>query len=240
MAQCKYIAEIGLNHLGSVPFAESLLETLASSGIEGITCQIREDEFFDGSEPWRVALNQQEHLHLKAVTNRLDMKFGLSVGDLITAQKIQAIEPDFWKVLSFGSTDFELLKFLMESGKPVYASTGNIDLEMLSKIVDQFDGIRLIHTEVTPNLSAANLKALETIQETVACPVSYGLHAPDTRLLYMALCYSPDRMFFYVKGDSNHSYPDDEHAVPTDQVQSLVEGLKDLEQAVGDGIKVSS
>jgi hypothetical protein len=56
----------------------------------------------------------------------------------------------------------------------------------------------------------------------------------------MSLCYSPSDILFYVKDGNSHwpvKYPDDEHAIALNDVQTVVNNLKILKHAIGTGIK---
>ena len=52
----------------------------------------------------------------------------------------------------------------------------------------------------------------------------------------MALCYNPANILFYVK-DTNHYVPDDKHAIELSYVNDVVDNLKSLKYAIGNGIK---
>ena len=61
--------------------------------------------------------------------------------------------------------------------------------------------------------------------------------APNSKVLYMSLCYTPSDILFYVKGNSGFEYPDDKHAIALDDVHAIANNLKNLSKAIGSGIK---
>jgi hypothetical protein len=57
-------------------------------------------------------------------------------------------------------------------------------------------------------------------------------------VLFASLAFEPSAVFFYVKGSREAAYPDDLHAVPLDSCANLVSNLREVEGAVGEGIKL--
>ena len=238
MSNTQYIAEIGLNHLGSAALADDLIAGLIKTEADGITFQIREEKFYDRSDPWIVPLSVDDHGNFQDTTRAGGKKFGLSVGDATTAKRAGSLAPDFWKVLSFGLTDYDLLDYLSSLERPVYVSTGNSDFAEIEDAAKRFPKVDFIHTQLSAVAGDVNLKAIQGMRERTGRDVSFGLHLPDFRVLFMALCFGPKAIFFYVKGDdAKKTYPDDAHAAPLAEAKQLMSDLRQLETAIGTGDK---
>ena len=69
--------------------------------------------------------------------------------------------------------------------------------------------------------------------------VAYGHHCEDMTAIFMALCYNPSDLLFYVKGSSDFQYTDDSHAIQLEQIQVLIKKIRRCNDAVGTGIKKS-
>ena len=54
----RYIAEIGLNHLGDPKLGFQLVKKAVSSGVHGISMQILPTEYYDNSKPWRRKIDK--------------------------------------------------------------------------------------------------------------------------------------------------------------------------------------
>ncbi|NQV83550.1 MAG: N-acetylneuraminate synthase family protein [Rhodospirillales bacterium] len=238
MSTTQYIAEIGLNHLGSAALAEELIAGLIQTEADGITFQIREDKFYDRSDPWTVPIAVDDHGAFRDAIHAGHKKFGLSVGDVTTAKRAGSLAPDFWKVLSFGLSDYDLLDYVSGLGVPVFVSTGNSDYAEIEDAAKRFPRVNFIHTQLSPVAGDVNLKAIQEMRERTGRDVSFGLHLPDLRVLFMALCFGPEAVFFYVKGDdASKTYPDDAHAAALAVAGPLIRDLRQLETAIGTGEK---
>lgn len=237
MQACRTIAEVGVNHMGSPELARYYVERLLATEIGAITFQIREDAFYDGSVAWRTKLSMEAHHEVRALAKQSGCSFGLSVGDLVTARQAAELTPDFWKVLSFAANDDALLEFLVATGVPVYVSTGISSNQDLVALVGRFPTLLLIHTQLSPDAGKVNLKAIETLAAETGVPVAYGLHSPDWRILFMAMCFQPEALFFYVKDDEPRGYADDAHAVSLAALPALIEDLRVLHTTIGTGAK---
>ena len=55
----KFVSEVGLNHLGSEKIAIRYCEFLASTQTDGVTFQVRENGFYDGSLSWKNELTKK-------------------------------------------------------------------------------------------------------------------------------------------------------------------------------------
>ena len=54
----RYIAEIGLNHLGDPKLGFQLVKKAVSSGVHGISMQILPTEYYDNSKPWKRKIDK--------------------------------------------------------------------------------------------------------------------------------------------------------------------------------------
>ena len=86
------------------------------------------------------------------------------------------------------------------------------------------------------NLS--NLKSIEKMK-AYGLDVAYGHHCGDVTAIFMALCYNPSDLLFYVKGSPDFQYTEDNHAIQIDQIQDLIKKIHRYNDAVGTGIKMS-
>ena len=55
----KYIAEIGLNHLGDPKLGFQLVKKAVASGVDGVSIQFMPESYYDNSKPWRRKINSK-------------------------------------------------------------------------------------------------------------------------------------------------------------------------------------
>jgi len=84
----KFIAEIGVNHLGSEESAVNYCVMLANTGVEAVTLQIREDSFYDESSPWKKRLSKDCYFECRRILKASGKTFGIAISDLEVAQRM--------------------------------------------------------------------------------------------------------------------------------------------------------
>lgn len=146
---CKIVAEIGCVHAGSIYRAIKLTQMAASSGADYIKFQKRNphistpDHLKNAPHPnpafsygdtylnhrINLELNMEDHLILKNTCDNLGVKYGCSVWDMDSAEKIISINPDLLKIPSACNKNFELIEYCIKSYKnTLHISTGMTDM----------------------------------------------------------------------------------------------------------------
>jgi len=234
----KYVAEIGVNHLGSNALAQKYCDFLVHSEVDGISLQIREDEFYDCSCPWKTPFRDEVYVDFFKSIKAGGKKAGLAVGDFETAQKYMHLEPNFWKILSWGIKDLSLINLLANTGNPVFVSTGISGMDEIVKAAQGAEkDIGFIHTQLSVELEDVNLSAIASMREKTGCSVSFGLHCDDFDVLSLSLAFKPEAIFFYIKDNNDLEYPDDSYAVNLKNISGLIKKLNQLSKTIGDGEK---
>jgi sialic acid synthase SpsE len=233
----KFIIEIGLNHLGNEDFAWEMVQESIKTNVDAITFQIREDSFYDSSKPFRSRLTNKFYTKAVKAIKESGKKAGIAIASLRTVDYFEGLGVDFWKTLSWDLTNASLQSALHKTGRPVYRSTGLASMEEIVEVSKLYENSTFIHTQLSQNIADVNLKAISTINTKTGKPVAFGLHCPDQDVLKMALAFEPDAIFFYIKKKGAEYYYDDEHAVIMDQMALLIDDLKFLSSAIGDGNK---
>lgn len=231
------VAEIGLNHCGSQPRAQNILERLMNTNVDAITFQIREKDFYDGTHPRKVELTDEYYLEAISLVHRHNKKFGIALAQPEKVGFLKNNGCDFFKTLSWDLPNVAFQETLQHTGKKVYASTGLSGLDDIVGIGKRFPQLAFIHTQLNNEISGANLRAIETMRNATMQEVGFGLHCQNLNVLYVAVAFEPCATFFYVKDDTDGEHPDDEYALNINQVDEMTTNMKQLAQALGTGEK---
>jgi len=233
------IAEIGLNHMGNEQLAKTMLKKLVETAVDAVTFQIAKPEFYDGSAPWRKPLSKPFYQEAIMLAHQKRKPLGFAIADPEIARFLDAGGADFWKTLSTDVRNTTLQHALTRTGKPLFISTGLSDEKEVVEVSKGIDrtGIKFIHTQLSHNVEDANLGAIKRLRDVTGIEVAFGMHCSDINVLYLSSAFSPSDIFFYVKGDAEEEYPDNEHAVKISDVESVVSELKSLGLSIGSGIK---
>ena len=234
------IAEIGRNHLGIVQSAYDYIDQLVQTDVDGISLQIREKEYYESPEKKQYVWDMQEYEYLATAVKNKNKQFGMALADPSLVEFFQSIDTDFYKVIRNDINNDELVSKLIATGKKVFVSTGLSSEEDISKFIEKYghnSNIILNQTQLSDMIADANLSAIKTMRHKYGCKVSYGSHCWNRNVLYMALCYKPSDIMFYVKSCNHLKYPDNHHAITLDEVDEVSTNLTILHNAIGNGIK---
>ena len=235
------ICEIGLNHMGDKDRAIQMIEKILNSNADAISFQIREPEFYVGNPEY--LLPTSFYKYAKNIINSNGKSFGLSICDISYKDYSEDVSVDFYKILSWAISDYQLVKELASSkNKHMYLSTGMSDYKDIDILMKKYhlirDNLSLIHTQLSFSINDVNLLAILEMKDRYDVPISYGHHCENMSVLSLSLAFLPDSVFFYVKLDDDIAIPDDKHAVYLSQIEKIVSRLKILPKAVGSSNKI--
>ena len=160
------VAEIGINHEGSLATAKKMVDSAYRAGVEVVKHQthIVEDEMSSEAKNIvpgnadvsiyeimkRCALNQEEELELKNYVEEKGMIFISTPFSRAAANRLQSFKVPAFKIGSGECNNDPLLEHIANFGKPVILSTGMNSIESVQKAVAIFEEaevpVALLHT----------------------------------------------------------------------------------------------
>lgn len=160
------IAEIGINHEGSLLVAKEMVDAAKRAGVEMVKHQthIVEDEMSGAAKKVipgnanvsiyeimeRCSLNEDEELELKNYVESKGMIFISTPFSRAAADRLQKFNIPAYKIGSGECNNYPLLEHICTFGKPVILSTGMNTIESVQKAVAIFDKnnitVALLHT----------------------------------------------------------------------------------------------
>lgn len=232
-----YIAEIGLNHLGSIERLKKYFHHLVSTNVDAITIQIREKSYYEKNK--NLIIDSDIYSEMIGHTKKNNKKFGVAIADIDMIEFFESKNVDFYKVIRNDITNKKLIDKLVLTKKKLIVSTGTSSERELQNFIKNYHmhNITINHTQLSNNIYDCNLKAISNLKQKYNIDVSYGSHSQDITVLYMSLCFEPSDILFYVKDNENLKFPDNNHAIPINNVGEVVENLIHLEKAIGTGKK---
>ena len=160
------IAEIGINHEGSIQIAKQMVDAAFRAGVEVIKHQthIVEDEMnkeakkvIPGNASVSIyeimegcSLNEADELELKNYVETKGMIFISTPFSRAAAERLKKFDIPAYKIGSGECNNYPLLEHVASFGKPVILSTGMNTIESVQKAVAIFDKhkvpVALLHT----------------------------------------------------------------------------------------------
>ena len=206
------IAEIGINHGGSLAVAKEMVRLAAASGCECVKHQthILEDEMTDEAKQifppnadvsiWEVmarcALSQDDEIELKRYTESLGMIYLSTPFSRAAAEFLESIGVLAYKIGSGEADNLPLIRHIARLGKPVILSTGMQTIETIRASVEilQAAGVEYALLECT-NLypsppEIVSLRGVKDLQDAFpGVPVGFSDHSigPEMALASVAL-----------------------------------------------------
>ncbi len=146
------IAEIGINHEGSLEVAKQMVDAAAKAGAEVIKHQthIVEDEMADAAKKVipgnadvsiyeimkRCALSEEDETELKRYVESKGMIFISTPFSRAAADRLERMGVAAYKIGSGECNNYPLIKHIAGFGKPMIVSTGMNDIASIQKTVD--------------------------------------------------------------------------------------------------------
>lgn len=160
------IAEIGINHEGSLQTAKEMVDAAHSVGVEVVKHQthIVADEMSGAAKKVipgnstvsiyeimdRCSLNEADELELKKYVESKGMIFISTPFSRAAAERLKKFDIPAYKIGSGECNNYPLLEHIATFGKPVILSTGMNTIESITKAVEIFEKhnspVALLHT----------------------------------------------------------------------------------------------
>lgn len=253
------MAEIGINHNGDLDTALKLVDLALMAGCDGVKFQKRTPELCVPEEqksrmretPWgyisymeyrhRVEFGQEEYERIDAYCREKGIQWTASCWDMPSLEFITRFDVPALKVASASLTDHELLKAYRAKGKPLILSTGMSSMEQIREaveVVGQDDLILCHSTSTYPcRIEELNLRMIQTLRKTFDCPVGYSGHEEGLPTTEAAVVLGARFIERHITLDRAAWGTDQAASVAPIGLIRLVNHIRDLERALGDGVK---
>ncbi len=257
---CFLIAEIGINHNGSLELALRLIEEAKKAGFDAVKFQKRTPELCTPPDQWdilrdtpwgrmryidyrhKVELGEAEYATIDRFARQHDILWFASCWDEPSVDFIEQFDVPLYKAASASLTDIALLRRKRATGKPLILSTGMSTMEEIDRAVRAVgtDNLLLAHaTSAYPcAVNELNLRMIHTLQQQYPdVPVGYSGHetglAPTLAAVALGACFVER----HITLDRAMWGSDQAASVEPVGMAKLVRDIRDIEAALGDGIK---
>lgn len=258
MTKIYKIAEIGINHNGSMEIAKKLIQKAYDSGCQAVKFQKRDiNSVYTPEEldtyresPWGTTNRQQkeglefnidQYKELENFSSSLNLDFIVSCWDSISLDLIEKnINVKYHKIASALLTDKSFIEAVNSTGKPVILSTGMSSEEQIDAAVKKLDNLQYILacTSTYPTLDhEVNLKYITTLKEKYPnYKIGFSNHQNGLIACFGAAALGAECLEFHITLDRT-MYGSDQ-AASIENVEDLVSGADKMRSLLGDGKKV--
>lgn len=256
---CFIIAEIGINHNGSLKYAKRLIDMAVSNGCNAVKFQKRTvDVVYSKEELERPRPNVfgetngdlkrglefglEEYKEIDEYCKQKNIMWFASCWDKGSVDFIDQFNPPCYKIASASLTDDELLKYTKSKGKPILLSTGMSTMEEIEHAMEILgeENTIIYHCTATypSNSNEINLNCINTFKERFSCPVGYSGHergiAPSILAVGLGAC-SVER---HITLDRTNWGSDQAASLETPGLFHMVRDIRQVPTLLSDGKKV--
>lgn len=261
------IAEAGVNHNGDMSLAKELIAAAAEAGADLVKFQTfiaaniisrsaPKAEYQKGAtDPQesqqemvrKLELTRENHMELIAECKKQGIGFFSTAFDQDSIDLLEELGgSDIVKVPSGELTNLPYLRYLTRHGKRVLLSTGMANLgeiEAAINVVEQAgtprDKITVLHctTEYPTPMEDVNLRAMVNIGKAFGVSVGYSDHTPGIEVPIAAVALGATVIEKHFTLDRSLPGPDHRASLEPDELKAMVQGIRNIEKALGDGIK---
>lgn len=253
------VAEIGINHNGSLETALQLVDAAKRSGCNAVKFQKRTPEICTPESakdrmretPWgyisyveyrkKIELSVEDYRKIDRHCRRIGMTWFASCWDIPSVDLMLRFDVPCLKIPSACLTDKALLKKCKQSKRPVILSTGMSDMKQIAEAVNRLNKDKLIIVHTTSAypcpVSELNLKVIPSLAKRFDCPIGYSGHEAGLPATVAAVALGACLVERHITLDRAMWGSDQAASVEPVGFTRLVKYIKIVEQAMGDGIK---
>jgi len=263
------IAEAGVNHNGDLELAKQLIASAAAAGADLVKFQtfvaskiISQDApkadyqkatTGTGESQFemvrKLELSLEDHEILIDECRRHNIKFFSTAFDTESFDMLVGLGLDQVKIPSGELTNLPFLRYVTRLGMPVMLSTGMAslgDIEAAIEAIEQGgtprEFITVLHctTEYPAPMQEVNLRAMVSLKHAFGVNVGYSDHTSGIEISLAAVAMGAIVIEKHFTLDRNMPGPDHQASLEPHELKALVDGIRNIEVAMGDGIKRAS
>jgi len=254
------IAEIGINHNGDLNIAKKMIDGAIFAGCDAVKFQKRTPEIcvprdqwdLERDTPWgrityieyrhKVEFDEEQFAQIDEYCREKGMIWLASCWDEPSVDFIEQFDPQIYKAASASLTDHSLLKKKKATRKPLIVSTGMSQMAEIDEAIDVIgtDKLLIAHSTSTYPCKPAelNLRMIQTLKTKYpTCPIGYSGHEVGLAPSWAAIALGVRFIERHITLDRSMWGTDQSASVEILGMHQLVRNARDIEKALGDGIK---
>ena len=258
------IAEAGVNHNGSLELAKQLVDKAVEAGADAVKFQTFKAEKVVSSDAPKAAYqksttdpaeSQLEMIRrlelpyeafgeLKTYCDRCGIMFMSTPFDDDSVDFLDSIGVPVFKIPSGEVVNHPFLEYVARKGRPLIMSTGMSYLSEVDeavRVIDNTGNDQLVVLHCVSNYPAdsadVNLRAMQTMATAFQVPVGYSDHTLGIEIPLAAVALGACVIEKHFTLDRGLPGPDHRASLEPAELKAMVQGIRKVEQALGDGRK---
>jgi len=257
------IAEIGINHNGSLEIAKKLIDWAVLSGADAVKFQKRTVEKVYSKEeldryresPWGTTNREQkmglefgkkEYDEIDRYCKEKGIEWFGSAWDLDSQDFLASYNLKYNKIASAMLTKMDLLEKVAKEGRYTFISTGMSTMEEIDAAVEVFKKnncpFELVHCNSTYPMKNedANLEMINTLRKKYNCKVGYSGHETGRIVSFAAAVMGASSIERHITLDRSMYGSDQAASLEVGDFNKLCRDIRSLPAIMGNGEKILS
>lgn len=252
------VAEIGINHNGSLALARELIDAAVDAGCNAVKFQkrtvdvvyspeeltrLRESPFgsTNGDLKRGLEFGAEQYAEIDQYCRSKRVSWFASCWDEASVDFLEQFNPPCYKIASASLTDDNLLRYHRRTGRPLIVSTGMSTPEQIDHAVEVLgrQDLILLHTTSTypSKTEELNLRVIPWLRERYDIPAGYSGHEVGLYTTLAAVVLGACVVERHITLDRAMWGSDQSASVEPSGFARLVKDIRAAESALGDGIK---
>ena len=262
--RCFIVAEAGVNHNGSLELARGLVDAAVDAGCDAVKFQTfktekvcsplapkadyqmlttaAEESQFEMVRKLELPFDAFRELHRYCIDRGilfLSTPFDYESADFLAGLPVQA-----FKIPSGELTNLFFLEYIARMGRPLIVSTGMATMEEVALAVEairaagnqQFVLLQCV-SNYPADPSSMNLRAMQTLEEAFGVAAGLSDHTAGLEVAFAAVALGACVIEKHITLSHKLPGPDHQASLEPQDLVKLVNGIRNIEAALGDGIK---
>jgi len=197
----------------------------------------------------KLELDETAHTQLYQYCQHKGIQFLSTPFDLGSIDLLNRLGLEIFKIPSGEITNLPYLRKIGALNKEIILSTGMSDLGEIEDALDvlaesgtPLENITVLHcnTEYPTPFEDVNLRAMLTIGHAFGVAIGYSDHTPGIEAPIAAVAMGASVIEKHFTVDRNLPGPDHKASLEPDELKTMVQAIRNIEKAFGNGIKRSS
>ena len=253
------IAEIGINHNGDIGNVKKLIDVAVDSGCDAVKFQKRtsglcvpeNQKNVMRETPWgiipyieyrqKLEFDLNEYKEIDSYCRANNIQWFASAWDTEALHFLEEFDLPCYKIPSALITNHDLLQAHRDTGRICILSTGMSTIEQIDEAVKVFDKENLLIAHCTSTypspLEQLNLKMIDTLKKRFGIIIGYSGHEVGLSPSYAAVTLGAKFIERHITLNRAMWGSDQAASIEPGGLKKLVENIRDIEVALGDGIK---
>jgi N-acetylneuraminate synthase len=255
------IAEIGINHNGSVRLAKKLIDLAKDSGFDYVKFQKRSPEISTPETqknilrdtPWglmsylkykkKIELSIKQYDEINKYCKKKKIKWFVSCWDIKSFNDMKKYNFDYHKIASAMITNYPLLTEVAKTRTPTIISTGMCTEKDIARAINIFRKHKckfsLLHCISTypANEKDLNLNLIKLLKKKFKCPVGYSGHEASVSPTILAYIMGATIIERHITLNRSMWGTDQAASLSNEGIKSLISVINKIPKILGNGKK---